>query len=113
MEAFMKDWKGLWDQEVFEISQTHEYDDVVSEAKKQGEKTHMVRVQGLICGKNYQLNEDRHASSNGEEYYSADRSRTKTWRLRSFRTWATRRRFLMRRDGPLLWLLIWKRRADG
>ena len=58
MEAFMKEWKGLWDQEVFDFSTTREYDDVVAEAKKKGEKIHMARVHGLIYEKNYQLKED-------------------------------------------------------
>ena len=57
MEAFMKEWKGLWDQEVFDFSTTREYDDVVSEAKKKGAKVHMARVHGLIY-ENYQLKED-------------------------------------------------------
>ena len=43
MEAFMKEWKGLWDQEVFDFTQTREYDDV-----KKGQKVHMARVHGLI-----------------------------------------------------------------
>ena len=58
MEAFMKEWKGLWDQEVFDFSQTQEYDEVVNEAKKKGQKVHMARVHGLIYEKNYQLKED-------------------------------------------------------
>ena len=58
MEAFMKEWKGLWDQEVFDFTTTREYDDVVAEAKKKGEKVHMARVHGLIYEKNYQLKED-------------------------------------------------------
>ena len=58
VEAFMKEWKGLWDQEVFDFSTTREYDDVVAEAKKKGEKIHMARVHGLIYEKNYQLKED-------------------------------------------------------
>ena len=58
MEAFMKEWKGLWDQEVFDFSTTREYDDVIAEAKKKGEKVHMARVHGLIYEKNYQLKED-------------------------------------------------------
>ena len=58
MEAFMKLWKGLWDQEVFDFSTTREYDDVVAEAKKKGEKIHMARAHGLIYEKNYQLKED-------------------------------------------------------
>ncbi|OLP78871.1 hypothetical protein AK812_SmicGene40903 [Symbiodinium microadriaticum] len=35
-----------------------EYDDVVNEAKKNGQKVHMARVHGLIYEKNYQLKED-------------------------------------------------------
>eukprot|EP00439_Symbiodinium_sp_Y106_P084767 s1599_g26.t1 len=58
MEAFMEEWKGLWDQEVFDFTTTREYDDVVAEAKKKGEKVHMARVHGLIYEKNYQLKED-------------------------------------------------------
>ena len=58
MESFMKEWKGLWEQEVFDFDQTREYDDVVSEAKKNGQKVHMARVHGLIYEKNYQLKED-------------------------------------------------------
>ena len=58
MEAFMKEWTGLWEQEVFDFSQTREYDDVVNEAKKKGEKVHMARVHGLIYEKNYRLKED-------------------------------------------------------
>ena len=57
MEAFMKEWKGLWEQEVFDFSQTREYDDVVNEAKRKGQKVHMARVHGLIYEKNYQLKE--------------------------------------------------------
>ena len=34
----MKEWKGLWDQEVFDVSTTREYDEVVAEAKRKGEK---------------------------------------------------------------------------
>ena len=37
----MKEWKGLWDQEVFDFSQTREYDDVVNEAKRKGQKVHI------------------------------------------------------------------------
>ena len=58
MEVFMKEWKGLWDQEVFDFSQTREYDDVVNEAKKKGQRVHVARVHGLIYEKNYQLKED-------------------------------------------------------
>ena len=58
MEAFMKEWKGLWDQEVFVFTTTREYDDVVAEAKKKGEEVHMARVHGLIYEKNYQLKQD-------------------------------------------------------
>ena len=58
MEAFMKEWKGLWEQEVFDFSQTREHDDVVNEAKRKGQKVHMARVHGLIYEKNYQLKED-------------------------------------------------------
>ena len=58
MEAFMKEWKGLWDQEVFDFTSTRKYDDVVAEAKKKGEKIHMARLHGLIYEKNYQLKED-------------------------------------------------------
>ena len=54
----MEEWKGLWDQEVFDFSTTREYDDVVKEAKRKGEKVHMARVHGLIYEKNYQLKED-------------------------------------------------------
>ncbi|CAE7949824.1 unnamed protein product [Symbiodinium sp. KB8] len=42
MEAFMKEWKGLWDQEVFDFTQTREYDDV-----KKGQKVHMVKDQNM------------------------------------------------------------------
>ena len=62
MEAFMKDWKGLRGQEVFDFTTTREYDDVVAEAKKKGEKVHMARVHGLIYEKNYHLKEDDPAS---------------------------------------------------
>ena len=58
MKAFMKEWKGLWDQEVFDFTQTRDYDDVVNEAKRKGQKVHMARVHGLIYEKNYQLKED-------------------------------------------------------
>ena len=47
----MKEWKGLWDQEVFDFTHTREYDDVVNEAKRKGQKVHMARVQGLIFEK--------------------------------------------------------------
>ena len=39
MEAFMKAWKGLWDQEVFDFCSTREYDDVVAEAKKKAKRS--------------------------------------------------------------------------
>ena len=58
MEAVMKEWMGLWDQEVFDFTQTREYDDVVAEAKKKGEGIHPARVHGFIYEKNYQLKED-------------------------------------------------------
>ena len=58
MEAFMKEWKGWWEQEVFDFSQTGEYDDVVNEAKRKGQRVHLARVHGLIYEKNYQLKED-------------------------------------------------------
>ena len=55
----MKEWKGLWGQEVFDFFlQTREYDDVVSEGKKKGEEIHMAHVRGLIYEKNCQLKED-------------------------------------------------------
>ena len=43
---------------VFDFTTTREYDDVVAEAKKKGEKVHMARIHGLIYEKNYQLKED-------------------------------------------------------
>ena len=43
---------------MFDFSQTQEYDEVVNEAKKKGQKVHMARVHGLIYEKNYQLKED-------------------------------------------------------
>ena len=58
MEAFMNEWKGLWDQEVFDFAQTRGYDGVINEAKRKGQKVHMARVHGLIYEKNYQLKED-------------------------------------------------------
>ena len=57
MEAFMKEWKGLWDQGVFDFSVVREYDDVVAEAKAKKQQVHMARVHGLIYEKNFQLKE--------------------------------------------------------
>ena len=50
--------EGIMDQEVFDSTTTREYDDVVAEANKKGEKIHMARVHGLIYEKNYQPKED-------------------------------------------------------
>ena len=58
MEAFMKAWKGVWDQEVFDFSKTREYDDIANEAKHKEEKIHMAPVHGLIHERNYQLKEN-------------------------------------------------------
>ena len=57
MEAFLKEWKGLWDQGVFDFSVVREYDDVSAEAKAKKQQVHMARVHGLIYEKNFQLKE--------------------------------------------------------
>ena len=57
MEAFLKEWKGLWDQGVFDFSVVREYDDVIAEAKAKKQQVHMARVHGLIYEKNFQLKE--------------------------------------------------------
>ena len=57
MEAFLKEWKGLWDQGVFDFSVVREYDDVIAEAKAKKQQVHMARVHGLIYEKDFQLKE--------------------------------------------------------
>ena len=89
MESFMKEWKGLWDQEVFDFSTTREYDDVVSGAEKKGEKVHMARVcmysfmRRTISSKKM----IRRGNSKGGVSYSAIKSRTRTWKQHCSRTW--------------------------
>ena len=58
MEAFMKEWQGHWDQDVYDFSIVREHDDVANEARRTGSKVHMARVHGLIYEKNFQLKED-------------------------------------------------------
>ena len=55
MEAFLKEWKGLWGQGVFDFSVVREYNDVIAEAKAKKQQVHMARVHGLIYEKNFQL----------------------------------------------------------
>ena len=43
MEAFMKEWKGLWDQEVFDFTTTREYGPGRSKAQRR-ESTHGSRT---------------------------------------------------------------------
>ena len=57
MEAFLKEWKGLRDQGVFDFSVVREYDDVIADAKAKKQQVHMARVRGLIYEKNFQLKE--------------------------------------------------------
>ena len=100
MEAFMKEWKGLWDQEVFDFSTTREYDDVVAEAKKKGEKIHMARVHGLIYEKNYQLKEDDPARKfKGRGVLLRDQVKDQTWRRHCSRVWAILRQRLVPHGG--------------
>ena len=46
----LKEWKGLRDQGVFDVSMVREYDEVVAEAKKNKKEVHMARVHGNMCG---------------------------------------------------------------
>ena len=53
-----KEWRGLIDQGVFDLSVIREYHDVVREAKQKSEEVHMARAHGIIVEKHSQLSEE-------------------------------------------------------
>ena len=53
-----KEWKGLIDQGVFDLSVIREYYDVARKAKQKNEEVHMARAHGIIVEKHSQLSEE-------------------------------------------------------
>ena len=58
MDSMKKEWKGLIDQGVFELSVIREYYDVAREAKQKNEEVHMARAHGIVVEKHFQLSEE-------------------------------------------------------
>ena len=58
MDSMKKEWKGLLDQGVFDLSAIREYYDVAREAKQKNEEVHMARAHGIIVEKHSQLSEE-------------------------------------------------------
>ena len=58
MGSMKKEWKGLIDQGVFDLSVIREYYDVAREAKQKNEEVHMARAHGVIVEKHSQLSEE-------------------------------------------------------
>ena len=58
MDSMKKEWKGLIDQGVFDLSAIREYYDVAREAKQKNEEVHMARAHGIIVEKHSQLSEE-------------------------------------------------------
>ena len=58
MDPMKKEWKGLIDQGVFDLSVIREYYDVAREAKQKNEEVHMARAHGIIAEKHSQLSEE-------------------------------------------------------
>ena len=58
MDSMKKEWKGLIDQGVFNLSVIRECYDVAREAKQKNEEVHMARAHGVIVEKHSQLSEE-------------------------------------------------------
>ena len=58
MDPMKKEWKGLIDQGVFDLSVIREYYDAAGEAKQKNEEVHMARAHGIIVEKHSQLSEE-------------------------------------------------------
>ena len=58
MDSVKKEWKGLIDQGVFDLSVIREYYDVAREAKQKNEEVQMARAHGIIVEKHSQLSEE-------------------------------------------------------
>ena len=58
MDSMKKEWKGLIDQGVFDLSVIREYHDVARAAKQKNEEVHMARAHGVIVEKHSQLSEE-------------------------------------------------------
>ena len=58
VEAMKKEWQGLIDQGVFDLSEIRKYHDVVCDAKRKGEEVHMARAHSIIVEKHPQLAEN-------------------------------------------------------
>ena len=57
MDSMKKEWKGLIDQGVLDLSVIREHHDVAREAKQKNEEVHMARAHGIIV-KHSQLSEE-------------------------------------------------------
>ena len=57
-DSMKKEWKGLIDQGVFDLSVIREYYDVAREAKQKNEEVRMARAHGIIVEKHSQLSEE-------------------------------------------------------
>lgn len=58
LASMKKEWKGLWDQDVFDFSRVVEYDEIVKEYRAKNEEVQLARVHGICVEKNHQLPKD-------------------------------------------------------
>ncbi len=58
LASMKKEWKGLWDQDVFDFSRVVEYDEIVREYRAKNEEAQLARVHGICVEKNHQLPKD-------------------------------------------------------
>ena len=55
LASMKQEWKGLWDQDVFDFSRIEEYDTIVKEYRDKKEEVQLARVHGICVEKNHQL----------------------------------------------------------
>ena len=58
LASMKKEWKGLWDQDVFDFSRVAEYDEILREYRTKNEEVQLARVHGICVEKNHQLPKD-------------------------------------------------------
>ena len=88
MDSMKKEWKGLIDQGVFDLSVIREYYDVAREAKQKNEEVHMARAHGIIAEKHSQLSEeDPRRKYKGRGWCLGTRLRTTRRTRHCFKIW--------------------------
>ena len=104
MDSVKKEWKGLIDQGVFDLSVIREYYDVAREAKQKNEEVRMARAPGTIVEKHSQLSEeDPRRKYKGRGVVLGNQiKRTR----RCFKIWGILLQLSKPPDGPIFWVAL-------